>query len=819
MLGLLLSTGAGAFVWPSESVRAERALASGDVVERRNAAGALGAMPEPVAAPLLKIALADRDTEVRLRAARSAARLGSTSAADAVVEWLVEPDVRVRLGACDLIRQVPTPRAVAALGRVLGDPDAAVRLAAVAAMGASGSAQATGPLLGHVDDASAEVRVEVIQALTRLGNRAAALPLQGKMGDSAPEVRRAAARALGELGEPRTESALVLALRDAVPAVRAEAVTSLGKLHAADAVPAMAPLLEERAAPEVRVAAVNALGRIGSLTAVRVLIPALAGDDPSAEASPVRDALIACGTAAVPSLAAALRSDVNNVAAGAALALGSIRSPAAADLITQAMHRSSVAPLAGLRALAKLRDPAALAAVLEMIGDPQPFVRKQAIETLNTLLEPARHDGRAIEPIVAALRDAKITPEDREQLVRALGRTGAPRALGFLVPLAAAPVNGLRGAALAALGELGPLGQDATLLAGLSDDLPAVRMGAALSLAVAGGEASVGELLARMRELPAYDRTAWGIALSGTMSRAGARVLPAIDSAYDDAGALERDALIEGLGRLRDAAAGVLLSRWSSHAEDPADRRKIAEALAGHVNQLVAVTRLLRDPDPTVRAAAVWSAGAGQERSAVDALLARAIELSADAELDVAANAVATVARLGRRGDAPTSARAQGALCSALGDPRAYVRANALAGLSVLAVRCERGDRERDLLLRDRSEAVRSAAARLLARRSSTPAVVDEDTRALRKCAGDEPSGAVAAACQLAPAPAAEVAEASLVFVVPDGRTLPAAEARYSLQRADGLIRSGVADRRGALFESQPPTGALQLMAPAALAN
>ena len=57
-----------------------------------------------------------------------------------------------------------------------------------------------------------------------------------------------------------------------------------------------------------------------------------------------------------------------------------------------------------------------------------------------------------------------------------------------------------------------------------------------------------------------------------------------------------------------------------------------------------------------------------------------------------------------------------------------------------------------------------------------------------------------------------------LVFVVPDGKSFPVPQAPYSMLRADGFIRSGRADRRGAIFERALPKGEVTLLVPAALA-
>src|SRR5258708_2268848 len=433
LLSLALGPREGAaFVWPSAPARVARALHSGDVVERRSASTEIGEMDPKTAEPLLRAALSDPDVEVRLRAAKSAIRLRSASAPDAVIPWLSDADVRVRLAACDVVRHVPTPRAIVALGRVLGDPDATVRLAAAAAMGASGSPDAVGPLLGHLDDPSASVRAEVAQALARIGDTTAAGPLIGKVGDSAPEVRRAVARALGELGDPRASSALILALRDGSAQRRLEAIGALGRLGSPEAVVAMAPLLDERRSPEVRVAALLALGRIGSEPAIRTLIKNLASEDAAAKSSSVRDALEVSGSKAEAPLLAALEQYGNpNVAAGAALVLGAMKAKGSGQAIVTAMRKGALGSYYGLRALADLGDAATVPTVLEFLADSNAVVRRQAVATVAVLIDPTKHDGRAVEPLVSALHGSKL-PDERAELARTLGRTGSPRAIAEL---------------------------------------------------------------------------------------------------------------------------------------------------------------------------------------------------------------------------------------------------------------------------------------------------------------------------------------------------------------------------------------------------
>lgn len=818
----LVSAPTGAFVWPSAPAKIARALDSGDVAERRAAALRLGELPEKTADALLVKALGDVDLDVRLHAAKSAVRQRSTAAVDVVIPWLSDADVRARLAACELIRYVPTVRAVVALGRVLSDPDAGVRQLAASAMGASGAPEAVGPLLGHLDDPTANVRAEVAQALARIGDASAAVPLIGKIGDSAPEVRRAVVRALGELGDTRAGSALVLALRDTVAAVRVEALTALGRLGAQDAVLAIAPLLEERANPEVRVAGLAALGKIGSEPAVRALIKSLATEDAAAKGSSVRDALEASGPSAVGPLLTAVEQFGNpNVAAGAALVLGSMKAPGAGPAIVGAMHKGSLVPYAGLRALSLLGDPATLPTVLELLSDTNPVVRRQAVLTVTALLDPARKDGRAVEPLVAALRDPRGSMDEREELTRALGRTGAPRAVEILRPLVNAKSLVLRIAAIDALGDLGPGGQDTELLRALGDDNASIRLHAALALSVAGGEASVGVLLERLTEAATEDRTAIGLALSGAASRAGDKAAAELWRVLAGIGGGARDALIEGLGRIPGAKSGGHLADLARKSQDPVDRRKVAEALRGHPEQGAVLTELLADGDAAVRAEAIWSAAFLSPGDGASAAFARAAGLIADADLGVATNAAAAVAELGKglsARDPEAKTRATTALCKALGDFRSYVRANALVGLGVLGSRCDGGKTERRLLAQDPSEVARQAAARLLRASGSSGRSGKEDAQALSRCLAEDKSGMVANACR-APAETSDRGSPVLVFVVPDGRASPLPLAPYSLQRADGFIRSGIADRRGAVFEHAAPRGQLRLVVPGPLAR
>jgi len=821
-LGLLVTADiASAFVWPSVPERIARILEGNDVEARREAASQLSTLAASQAEPLVAKALGDEDAQVRLLAARAGARLRLATAANAVIPWLSDSDSRLRLAACELLRKVPLPEATAALGRVLADPEPRVRIAAAGALGELDGPESAMPLLGRLDDPNAAVRVEIVRALSRLGDQRATFALAGKLGDAAPEVRAEAARALGKLEDQQAAGALGLALRDASPEVRTAALEALGRLRAHDAVPAIAELLDESTHTEVRRASFRALGEIGSTEAVTVLVRTLADETPGADATALRNALTSTGAKAVePLLALLIGPPSPRAAENAALVLAELRDPRTSAAILAGMRRGQIGLEAGLRALGQLGDPNVTPEVLEQLAHPRASVRMEAARALAAILRPENPDGRAVEPLVEALRRKGITTAEKEALIGALGRTGSPRALAELGYWA--KTNEQRRAAVAGLGSLGPVGQDAILLEALEDERASVRWEAAKALAATASDATTLRLIDELVNAAVADRGALAVAVSGAMARTTSeevaqRAAELVASANETA----RDALIEGLGRAKDAKAGGHLARLARSGTVD-DRRKIAEALAGHPEAPDALYLLAEDGDAGVRAIAIWALAASASLDTAPGSVAgrpeksrleRALASLDDASGEVVANAAAAVARLAKAADAPeASDAAVAALCEALDDSRGYVRANALAGLRWLGARCGDGSRERDLLRRDGSEVARMAAARLL--RSVPAGDSHADRRALLRCEVDETSAKVAALCRQGEAAAGEGTAPIAIFAIPDGHTEPKPSTTFALLLADGFVRLGVTDRRGALLEIAAPKGPLRLLPP-----
>ncbi|HYO93528.1 MAG TPA: HEAT repeat domain-containing protein [Polyangiaceae bacterium] len=794
---------ARALLWPNAIQRIEQDLTTGDVAQRRGAAERIRELPAAVARRAVLHALTDDDVPVRLSAAQAGRALRLVDLPKRVMAWLTEPDLRLRLAAAELLAAAPNPGAIGPLTRALSDAEPLVRATAATALGVSGSSQAVVGLLGQLDDSAPEVRERVVRALARLRDVRAVVPLVAKVDDPQPAVRRAAARALGELGDARAVSALILALRDSDAEVRSAALDALGELAEPSALPSVVALLAAEANEAVRSSAFDALARLGSSEAIAALIAAFATH------AEQRDLLVAAlariGAPAAPALVSCVRAADRSLRSdGCALALSRIRAPAATATLMDAARKASISPEAALDALAFLADPAALPLALEHLGSSDPSVRRAALKAADALLDPRRADGRAVEPLVLAFQGAGERRSERLELVRLLGNTASPRAAKTLIPIArSADDLDFRVAALSALGSIEEDASTSVLLAALGDVEPAIRSSAALAIRRRAPKSLAAPLVDRLEQVDSASRPWLALALAGPIAGAQnpalvARLLPLLERSSEG----ERDALIEAVAHAPGPAAERVLVGLS-RSRSAADRAKVAEGLAARTDARELVLELLGDADASVRANALWSSGSRLVAADLP-LITRAFS---DRDLGVAANAVAALGRISAREGLDSSPQ----LCELIADPRAPVRAAALAALRNLRKRCAAA-RDRQALTSDTSGRVRRAAARLV---RDVPQHA-EDLRALRRCHADEPLGAVAIACATASESTAARTENVLVFVATAGEAAPVARAAFALERPDGLTRYGITDRRGAVCEIKVAAGQLALSAPAA---
>jgi HEAT repeat protein len=808
-------------VWPVEIEALQAKLGSENVESRRRAATDLGRLPTSVQRRLLPRLFSDPDADVRLAAADAALTIRLPDAGARVTQWLSDPDARVREAAAEVLSVLRDPASIPGLGRALEDSDASVRAAASRALGNSRSSEATSFLLGHLDDADPEVRQAVISALEDLRDARAVVPLIGRLQEQRAALRRQAARALASLGDARAVGALTVALADADAGVRAAAAAALGKLGARDAVWSLGTLLDNESDPEVAAAVLDALGAIQTPAAVEAILRALALPRPSRD--PIESALRRSGQVAEPSLERCIfqpaRADNTEICVGA---LGGIGGENASRSIERALRQGAVAAATALTALGNAGHPAALPTVLEFLTSGVPAERRAAIDAAGRLLDPERDLGVLVEPIAQAMNHARESRFERAALIGLLGRTGSARAAPSLLPIATSDDEYLRVVALEALGEIGPAGADAALLEGLGSAYFPTRYTAALALRRVGTKNSIDPLLERLDTAPFVQRENIALALAGPLREepTGPQLERLLARVRSSEGPIA-DALIEAVAHIPGERGTKALGSLAP-ALGKAGRAKLAEVLAAHPDGAHLLRGLLRDADASVRANAVWSLGAVGTGSDIEPLaVARQ-----DADIAVAANSVAAIARIAARDHLDPSTR----LCAALDDTRAYVLANALAGLRVARLSCPTPAAATWLLEQHPSDEVRLAAARLIRERWADLAPAE-----LARCAAKDVSGRVAAECAQrrdeAASKAAEAAEKGdtpsasgrvadvAVLVVPTGEASPSPQVAFALVRSDGLIRCGTSDRRGALWEPTAPRGELRLTLPAVFAE
>jgi HEAT repeat protein len=338
-------------------------------------------------------------------------------------------------------------------------------------------------------------------------------------------------------------------------------------------------------------------------------------------------------------------------------------------------------------------------------------------------------------------------------------------------------------------------GTAAALLPLLDDADAQIRMTAALAVRRIADARAFGPLWQRLTGAPAQDREALAVALAGPLQAVtpAFKVDPLSRYIATSRGTL-RDVLLESVSFMPAEPGAALLAGLLAHS-DLSTRAKIAEVSVGygvHSGQLL--RKLLGEnaqQDNKVRANVAWALGR-VGAAGVQLLL----PLTQDPDHAVAANAVASLARVH-----PDVAALAATLCSFIDDPRAYVRANALTGLSLRAQRCLEGN-ERRLLANDGSASVRLAAARLIAAVPGSDA--HQDAIALARCREQEIDPHVGLACArskpMNPEPEGTT-QATSVFVLPRGGGAPLAQTPFALLTAQGFIRSGWTDRRGAIFE------------------
>ena len=402
-------------------------LAHDDAAVRQAAIGALNSLGHPDMAARVSALLSSADTRLRESAVRIAGYFGYRECIDAMLERASDPDDGVRRAAVEHLPFLEDARATAKLAQALDDRSARVRAAAAQALAHVASADAHDPLLRASRDADAWVRYYAVRSLGTQRDLAA-LPALVHIASSDPamHVRIAALETIGAVDGPEAADLLFAHAEHEQPDVAAAALRGLGRIHDPRAVTALRAALRSDDAAK-RLAAVTGLRACGTADGVEALAWTAAADAEESVAAAAMEALSALAARtdqdadrAVAALVATLADASRRDAAASAL----IRLPESRVALVAAglSHARSDVRCAIVDVLARMRQPAASAAIRAALDDPDPAVRETAITALDQL--GVRGLGR---------RFAQMAREDDSRRVRraaaaALGRTpDAPR--------------------------------------------------------------------------------------------------------------------------------------------------------------------------------------------------------------------------------------------------------------------------------------------------------------------------------------------------------------------------------------------------------
>jgi cyclophilin family peptidyl-prolyl cis-trans isomerase len=429
--------------------------------------------------------------------------------------------------------------------------------------------------------------------------------------------------AMAEDDRDAASAQIAVFLRDADSTIRCRAVVALGRVQDPASIPALVERLDD---PDraTRHAAVFALGQIGTSAVVGPLVRAAQSEDRAV----VERALVALGKsrdkAATGRLLMFLRHTDPALRASAAHGLSYLGdSTAVPGLVEVLADSSAVVRGQALHALERIGDTRGADAALRLARDGDPEVRAFALRAIGRLGAERTADPRLAVALAPAFRESEWRL--RALAARAAGATRTRFATADLLHALDDPSTNVREAAVAALGELPPLGAGVeervcgALAALASDPLPGIRFRAGASLA----------------------------------RRRGAMGLESLAPFLDDADPFVASRVVGALGPLRDEGFHALLRRRTGD-RDRAVRASALEALAAYrdARDEALLVRALRDADWVVATVAAEALGQEGSAASIPALERAFAARRGFDEAETRAAIVATLAKIARPADA-----------------------------------------------------------------------------------------------------------------------------------------------------------------------
>jgi len=254
---------------------------------------AVGRRADATAESALRIRLGDKDASVQAAALFALHRLGYTDRTGRIPIYLLDhEDPAVRRNAAFLLGLMEEPGAVKMLARAMKDTDAGVRNYALEALAGLGNVQAKQELTFMTNAGVGADEVFAIQALAATKDPTYLDTFRYKLHTASHlETKLAAARGLGILG---SDEGFIVALRglritrptiadpqdppaEQLLRVRQLAARALGAIGRAEALPALAQLMEDSRDARMQVSAAEAIATIIRANRMRALPFAMNG--------------------------------------------------------------------------------------------------------------------------------------------------------------------------------------------------------------------------------------------------------------------------------------------------------------------------------------------------------------------------------------------------------------------------------------------------------------------------------------------------------------------------------------------------------------
>jgi len=405
-------------------------------------------------------------------------------------------------------------------------------------------------------------RRQAAEALSRMGNDSVFRPLVAALKDDDSDVRQKAAEALDKLGwQPENEAEqrlYYIAKKDWNKYVELDCAT----------VEALVTVLRDKN-PEIRRKAAKAIGQIQN-PAIKPLIIALRDDNHKVREKAVEALIETGGIRAIPLFIAALKDKHPYAREKSAEALGRIGDSRAAKPLVAALNDTNWEVRERVvEALGRMGDDSVFKPLVATLKDDDSDVRQKAAEALDKLgWQPENEaeqrlyfiakkdwnkyvelDYATVEALVAVLRDKD--PEIRRKAIETLITMGGWRTVKPLIGALEHTDGDIRKEAADTLGKLGNKQAVKSLIAALRDINPDVREAASKALIEIGSLHAMGPLIDALKDEDSSVREAT-VEILGKISHPALR--PLITSLWDEDWDVREEAA-KTLGKLRDTQA------------------------------------------------------------------------------------------------------------------------------------------------------------------------------------------------------------------------------------------------------------------------